>query len=138
VFWCLVRHTHPTLPLFPLSILTCAGHDGRAGCAAIYIAPESRASFDFTALAQFCRKRLPKYAVPVFLRLLGELSPMHNQKQNKVPLREEGVDVEKIVAKSGKEGGSVDELMWLRPGEEGYRAFGRREWDALVAETAKL
>ena len=103
------------------------GHDGRAGCAAIYIRPEQRANFDYAGLAAHARQRLPRYAVPVFLRLVQVQSPMHNNKQNKVPLRKEGVDLNKIATGDAKN----DEILWLQPGTDTYRPFTQREWQGL-------
>ncbi|KAK6599671.1 AMP-binding enzyme [Botrytis cinerea] len=51
------------------------------------------------------RKHLPKYAVPVFLRIVKEMVPIHNNKQNKTPLREQGVDHDKVKAD--------DKLLWI-------------------------
>jgi len=78
--------------------------------------------------------RLPKYAVPVFLRVVSEMSPMHNNKQNKVPLRQEGVDLDKIAKGTSKS----DTLMWLRPGAKTYETFGGAEYGMLEGEKAKL
>ncbi|PYH48126.1 putative very-long-chain acyl-CoA synthetase family protein (CefD1) [Aspergillus saccharolyticus JOP 1030-1] len=114
-------------------------HDGRAGCAALQLTPEAAAkgeSLDLTALARFARARLPRYAVPVFLRLVTQTSHIHNHKQNKVPLREEGVEPAKLG--THVVGGQNDQLYWLPPGAEGYVPFGEREWKQLVGGTAKL
>lgn len=111
------------------------GHDGRAGCAAVYIAPEQRAGFNWAGLLAHARKGLPRYAVPVFLRLIQKQTAMHNNKQNKVPLRKEGVEHEKI--RNG-EGGREDELMWVRPGSDAYEPFNEEDWLALVAGKARL
>lgn len=79
------------------------GHDGRAGCAAIYIDPAHRSTFDFNGLLQHCRAKLPKYAVPVFIRVLNAITTMHNNKQNKVPLRNDGCDLRKLIERTDKE-----------------------------------
>lgn len=76
------------------------------------------------------RKSLPRYAVPVFLRIVAEMTPIHNNKQNKVPLREEGVDPERV--KAG------DEILWVSTGGKTYVPFGRKEWDGLVGGAARL
>ncbi|KAK3671484.1 hypothetical protein LTR78_008583 [Recurvomyces mirabilis] len=110
-------------------------HDGRAGCAAIYIRPEDRASFNWKGLLDHARLGLPKYAVPVFLRVLERQSPMHNNKQNKVPLRKEGVDVRKI--REG-EAGRGDVIFWVRGGGERYEEFGEGDYAMLVEGKARL
>ncbi|KAF4549909.1 AMP-binding enzyme-like protein 25 [Elsinoe fawcettii] len=111
-------------------------HDGRAGCAALYIDPSARATFDYAALLAHCRKQLPKYAVPLFIRLIEEQNLGHNNKQNKVPLRNEGVDPVKI-----REGtaGPKDTIMWVPSGKhDAYSEFTEREWSAVVGGRVRL
>ncbi|KAH0555985.1 hypothetical protein GP486_006073 [Trichoglossum hirsutum] len=106
-------------------------HDGRAGCAAIYIDPAKRDGFDWAGLLQYAREKLPGYAVPIFVRVVRELRPSHNFKQLKVPLRNEGVDP----VKAEKNG---DRLMWVKPGGSTYEHFGLVEWNELDRGRAKL
>lgn len=108
-------------------------HDGRAGCAAVYVRPEERAGFDWSGLLAHARKGLPKYAVPVFLRVIKAPTTMHNNKQNKVPLRKEGVDFEKI--RNG-EAGREDELMWVKG--DTYVPFGEGDLEAIRDGKARL
>lgn len=109
------------------------GYEGRAGCAAIY-PDSSKAPLDFTALHKHLKQALPRYAVPVFLRIQGAVKAMHNQKQNKVPLRNEGVEPAKVNA--GQD--SQDILLWCPPGRNGYTHFGQEEWDAIAKGRARL
>ncbi|KAG9519435.1 acetyl-CoA synthetase-like protein, partial [Aureobasidium melanogenum] len=113
------------------------GHDGRACCAAVYVEPADRASFDFKAFLAHSQKLLPKYAVPLFLRFVqdDQAHAMHNNKQNKTQLRREGVDLEKI---SNGTAGSKDTLYWLPPKGNTYEPFGEAEWHSIVAGKAKL
>ncbi|KAI9837202.1 MAG: hypothetical protein M1837_003081, partial [Sclerophora amabilis] len=107
------------------------GHEGRAGCAALYIEPGEREKFNYQGLLRHAQRKLPDYAVPVFLRIVGSLSPMHNNKQNKVPLRDEGVDPQKV--QNGRTG---DVMLWIvkegggRPGST-VEPFGESEWRKL-------
>lgn len=110
-------------------------HDGRAGCAAIYIAPEQLASFDYAGLLSHARKSLPKYAVPVFLRVLKSQSLMHNNKQNKVPLRKEGVDP--VLIANG-DAGPADSIYWAPAKSHTYEPFGQAEWDSVTGGKSKL
>lgn len=65
-------------------------HDGRAGCAAI---PASAAAdLDLVALAEHARKTLPKYSIPLFLRIVPTMEQTGTAKQLKVALRNEGID----------------------------------------------
>lgn len=93
-------------------------HEGRAGCAAVQIIDQT-GGLDFRQLAQFARQKLPKYAVPVFVRLVQGASHVHNHKQNKVPLRDEGVDMHRV----------NDQIWWLQ--DEGYAPFTKEDWEAI-------
>ncbi|KAF2873267.1 hypothetical protein BDV95DRAFT_569267 [Massariosphaeria phaeospora] len=126
------------------------GHDGRAGCAAIYIDPAHQATFDFNALLAHARQKLPKYAVPVFIRVLSSITTMHNNKQNKVPLRNDGIDLRKLQERTDKEtqekGLSKEEvkydtMLWCPASlsttkgavldDKGYVPYTMADWDAL-------
>lgn len=78
------------------------------------------------------RTQLPKYAVPVFIRIVQEMTPIHNNKQNKVPLREEGVDPAKV-----KHG---DRVLWIEKKGKGdsYVDFQPDDWESLSAGKAQL
>lgn len=109
-------------------------HEGRAGCAAIGIS--SAEGIDWKEFTVFVRSKLPRYAVPVFLRVVGGLRHTHNNKQDKVPLREEGVDPMMKGTKSAA--GADDRVLWLKPGSDAYVDFGKKEWDALVSQDVRL
>lgn len=114
-------------------------HEGRAGCAALTIAPEQRKAFDWRGLAAYARKRLPKYAVPVFARVLtGEVggAASHTNKQDKNALRTEGVDPSKKGSKVA--GGEGDDIYWINPKSDRYVHFEDEDWRNLVGGTAKL
>ncbi|KAL3477214.1 hypothetical protein BJX99DRAFT_269974 [Aspergillus californicus] len=115
--------------------VTVPHHEGRAGCAAIQLRAGSTDT-DIKDLAGFLRTRLPKYAVPVFLRVVVNSTHTDNHKQGKVALREEGVDPAKIGAKVKE--GKDDRFFWLPPGEEGYRPFHGEEWKGIVDNTVRL
>lgn len=114
-------------------------HDGRAGCAAIVfknqahaadpsdIVPEpSPATLD--SLASHVLANLPKFAVPLFLRVTHEVQTTGNNKPQKHILRTEGVDPSRVSAK--------DRLYWLQ-GDK-YVPFERKDWDRLNAGQVKL
>lgn len=117
-------------------LLIATAHDGRAGCAALYIDPAQRATFDYTALLAHARKSLPKYAVPMFLRVIEEQELGHNNKQNKVPLRNEGVDPEKI--RNGKAGPKDVVLFSPSQASSTYEKFGEAEWRGIVEGRVRL
>ncbi|KAL2830345.1 hypothetical protein BDW59DRAFT_158674 [Aspergillus cavernicola] len=115
--------------------VTVPHHEGRAGCAAIQLRPGS-SDADLNDLARFVRARLPKYAVPVFLRIVENSTHTDNHKQGKVGLREEGVDPAKLGTKVKE--GKDDRFFWLSPGEETYRPFNKGEWKGVVEGTVRL
>ncbi|KAK7183773.1 hypothetical protein DPSP01_004404 [Paraphaeosphaeria sporulosa] len=133
------------------------GHDGRAGCAAIYIDPALLPKFDFNALLEHARAKLPKYAVPVFLRVLNDITTMHNNKQNKVPLRNDGIDLRKLQerkdtesAKAGLATDSIkyDTIYWNPSAlnnvkgaggdNDGFVVYTMEDWDNLNRTLPKI
>jgi len=116
--------------------------DGRAGCAAIVMVDgTNEETFNFQGLAQHAIGTLPRYAVPIFLRVVKELSYTGTMKVQKGKLRSEGVDLEAI--QQGKEtgeggGGKEDKMYWLPPGASCYVPFGRKEWDELRGGKVRL
>lgn len=118
-------------------------HEGRAGCAALFVEDDKKDSFDYGALLRFARKRLPKYAVPVFIRVVGRSSHIHNLKQNKVPLRKEGVDPQKRGTETEKGEGKEDVVLWLAGGgkgneKDGYAEFTDEGWRRLESGETRL
>ncbi|KAL2268220.1 hypothetical protein VTJ83DRAFT_3066 [Remersonia thermophila] len=115
-------------------------HEGRAGCAAVVLddALLARDPADgalvptadtLASLARFARQGLPRYALPLFLRVVrdGALHTTGTNKQQKHALRSEGVDP----AKTG-----ADAVFWLRG--DTYVRFGEADWKALVGGGVKL
>jgi fatty-acyl-CoA synthase len=68
------------------------GADGKAGMAAL----ETDASFDPAGLPSHLKTRLPDYARPIFLRLVGALALTETFKQKKSDLAAEGFDPSRI------------------------------------------
>lgn len=103
------------------------GHDGRAGCAAI---PADYASqLDFKQLADAARKSLPKYAVPIFLRIVPKMESTGTVKQQKVALRNEGIYHDKVKG---------DALYWLPPNADKYLPFTAEDLKSIEAGKIKL
>ncbi|MCJ1401650.1 hypothetical protein MMC11_004867 [Xylographa trunciseda] len=115
------------------------GHEGRAGCAALDLEALTKDAFDWKAFTKYVRTRLPRYTVPVFIRVVeggvGSMSS-HNSKQNKVPLRQEGIDPQLRGTKV--DGGQRDQMYWLAPKAEEYVPFTEQDWETLVAGQARL
>jgi hypothetical protein len=67
--------------------------------------------------------------VPVFLRIIRVGSNTDNQKQNKGPLRLEGIDIDKYGEKVPN--GQHDVVMWAKPGANTYVRFTLEDLQAL-------
>ncbi|KAI9809341.1 MAG: hypothetical protein M1825_002633 [Sarcosagium campestre] len=109
------------------------GHEGRAGCAALFIEHDKRDLFDYAALLAHASANLPLYAVPVFIRVVTHMSHIHNLKQDKVQLRRQGINPTEVSLEG-------DRLLWRPPGghKTGYVEFGEEDWKAVVAGKARL
>ena len=116
-------------------------HEGRAGCAAIVFhgnaLPEGVVASErvpepspaiLDSLATYIQANLPKYAVPVFLRLTSQMQSTGNNKQQKHALRKEGVDPALI--------SQGDRIYWLRDGK--YVPFEETDWSTLNAGQVRL
>lgn len=66
------------------------GHEGRAGMAALVLHGEAK--FDPAAFWEFATGRLPRYAAPLFLRLMDTPDMTGNYKLRKVDLQKQGYD----------------------------------------------
>ncbi|KAL8725278.1 MAG: hypothetical protein Q9181_006470 [Wetmoreana brouardii] len=105
-------------------------HEGRAGCATIMFDDGGNVGQKvMDSLAAHVRGNLPRYAVPLFLRVTTSMQATGTNKQQKHMLRTEGVDPDKIRD-------SGDQLFWLKEGT--YRAFDGNDWKVLEAGRVKL
>lgn len=102
-------------------------HDGRAGCAAVLLEGGVANDEFLESFGKHATQRLPKYSVPVFLRVVAEHQSTGNNKQQKAALRSEGVDPERV-------GG--ERIYWLKEGK--YVQFGEEDWKRLSAGRVKL
>ncbi len=108
--------------------------DGRCGCAMIVPQPPATPdTLDLASLAQHVIARLPRYAVPLFLRVTPQLSYTGTFKIQKGQAKREGVDLDLIEA-----AGSQDRLYWLPPGSQSYVPYCRSDWEALKQGKVKL
>lgn len=122
--------SHPAVKEANVYGVELPNHDGRAGCAAIGLVDGKTLDEGLRRdLARQVKQRLPRYAVPLFLRQMKELEVTGTMKHQKVALRNDGVDPAKTHS---------DQLFWLQPGSEAYEPFGKSEWSRLVSGSAKL
>lgn len=103
-------------------------HDGRAGCAAILLRADINQAL-LNELATHASKTLPKYAIPIFLRIVREIQATGNNKQQKHLLRVQGVEPKKV-----QEDG--DKVFWLKGGS--YVEFEQSDWESLEAGRTQL
>ncbi|EGP91248.1 unnamed protein product [Zymoseptoria tritici ST99CH_1A5] len=122
--------SHPALHEANVYGVQLPNHDGRAGCGAIGLHEGHSLDGPLGAqLADHVRRRLPKYAVPLFLRVQKAFEVTGTLKHQKVALRNQGVDPSKT---------EEDELFWLSPGSNKYERFGKAEWERIQGGSAKL
>lgn len=69
-------------------------HDGRAGMAAIVL--KQGVTIDFKDLYHFLHQRLPKYAIPLFIRFIPAMEITGTFKHQKVHFRNQGIDLTQI------------------------------------------
>jgi acyl-CoA synthetase (AMP-forming)/AMP-acid ligase II len=101
-------------------------HDGRAGCVALVLAEEPSEKL-LSSLAAHALATLPRFAVPLFVRLTKEMQTTGTNKQQKHVLRSQGVDPSKT---------GDDEVFWLKG--ETYVRFGRKDWEKLRGGEVRL
>lgn len=107
-------------------------HDGRAGCSAVFLSGEPTPE-TMRSLAEHVRSSLPKYARPLFLRVMGGevgsgAQMTGTNKQQKHVLREAGV--------KPSEDPALGTVYWLT--EDTYAPFVDEDWRALDAGKVKL
>ena len=122
-----VLGNHPAVTDHNIYGVELPGHDGRAGCAATVLDREVDNKL-LASIADHVHQQLPKYAVPVFLRVTKEIQATGNNKQQKHILRNQGVHPEKVDPE--------DKLYWLRGGT--YVEFQLKDWGAIEAGQVKL
>ncbi|KAL2136993.1 hypothetical protein VTI74DRAFT_11175 [Chaetomium olivicolor] len=120
---------HPAVQEANVYGVQLPNHDGRAGCVAIVLDTPQATPEVLASLAAHARERLPRYAVPLFLRLLKEVGMQNTgtNKQQKHLLRQQGIDPANV---------DGDALFWLKEGT--YVPFGPRDWKALEQGAVKL
>jgi hypothetical protein len=90
----------------------------------------SGATLDLKRLCDHAHEHLPKYAVPVYVRLAKEMQSTTNNKQTKVLVRNEGIEAAKF--------SNGDQLYWLQSRDTGYVPFSDIHLESLKSGKAKL
>lgn len=133
-----VLGAHPEVHEANVYGVALPNHDGRAGCAAVLFRQQIERGNTSTVvdiptqtldnLAAYVLKHLPRYAAPLFLRVMPEMQGTGNNKQQKHVLRAEGVDPSAIPSR--------DRLYWLKGNR--YVPFEQSDWDLLKGGQVKL
>ena len=124
-----VMGMHPAISEANVYGVELPHHDGRAGCAAITLHGGVEPSAELMRdLAAHATRGLPKFAVPVFLRVTRELEATGNNKQQKQTLRVQGVDPQKV--------DSGDTLYWLQGGT--YKKYEAGNWESIRRGEVRL
>jgi acyl-CoA synthetase (AMP-forming)/AMP-acid ligase II len=121
---------HPAISEANVYGISLPHHDGRAGCAAIVL---KTGVVDVPAdilgsLATHVVGNLPRYALPLFLRVTTELEKTGNNKQPKHILRDQGIDPTKV--------SPDDRIYWLQG--DNYVPFALEDWQKLSAAQVRL
>lgn len=128
-----VMGLHPSVHEANVYGVQLPNHDGRAGCAAVTFDSGSPSKETLQALVGHLRASLPKYAVPLFVKVVEEVGTATQttgtNKQQKVSLRAAGV-------KPVDDDGEILEMYWLKG--DTYVPFGKSEWQSLENGQAKL
>lgn len=111
--------------------------DGRAGCAAIMLMGATE-SFDFAGLAEHALKSLPRYAVPLFVRIVDTFEMTGTMKVQKGTLKAEGIELEKIKVAANEKRKAADAMYYLPPGKKVYVPFKEKDLLEIRAGKVKL
>lgn len=134
-----VLGAHPDVHEANVYGVALPNHDGRAGCAAIVFNQQiasgntsgpalEPSSATLHSLAVHTLKNLPRFAAPLFIRVMPEMVSTGNNKQQKHVLRTEGVDVSQV--------SQNDRLYWLQ--DDTYVPFAQKDWDRLNGGQVRL
>ncbi|CAL1285537.1 unnamed protein product [Larinioides sclopetarius] len=99
--------------------------EGRAGMAAIQVGPKS---VNFSELYQNLSKRLPPYAIPLFLRLSKQVEETGTYKLRKVTYQKEGFNPEEV----------PDPLFFLDTKQKTYVPLSKELYSDIVAGKLRL
>ena len=100
------------------------GCEGRAGMAAFSL--EDPNSFDWQAFSAYVDKSLPKYARPLFIRIIQEMDTTGTFKLKKNDLRNEAFDISKV----------TDPIYCLKPNSSNYEALDNEWLQTINSEQA--
>jgi len=90
---------------------------------------EEGAAFEAQKFTLHCQTGLPQYAMPVFIRALGEdIHLTATFKHQKAEYRAQGCDPRQV----------HDRMWWLNPTSRLYEPYGPEEYEAIESGRVKL
>jgi len=84
---------------------------------------------DWKGFATYLIGTLPRYAVPIFIRVVANLEYTGTMKLQKGRMRADGVDPSKMGA---------DKMWWLPIGATQYVPFTEKDWQGLGDRSVRL
>ncbi len=100
--------------------------DGKAGMICMKL--EDNKSLDTDLFSQFIVKNLPKYSIPIFIRIKDELEFTGTHKLRKVNLRKQGYDINSV----------KDQLYFWDSRSSQYKIFEREQYQNLMSGKFKF
>ena len=100
------------------------GCEGRAGMAAFSL--EDPENFNWGEFSKYVEENLPKYARPIFIRIIQEMDTTGTFKLKKNELRNDGFDLDKV----------ADKLYCLKPSSNAYEALDQDWFNKINTEKA--
>ena len=100
------------------------GCEGRAGMAAFSL--EDASSFDWNAFSEHVDNSLPKYARPLFIRIIEEMDTTGTFKLKKNDLRNEAFNIDKM----------SDQIYCLKPNSSNYEVLDQEWLQTINSEQA--
>ena len=100
------------------------GCEGRAGMAAFSL--EDASSFDWQGFSNHVENSLPKYARPLFIRIIEEMDTTGTFKLKKNDLRNEAFNIDKV----------TDQIYCLKPNSSNYEVLDKEWLQTINSEQA--
>ncbi|MHA1986336.1 MAG: long-chain-acyl-CoA synthetase [Promethearchaeota archaeon] len=100
--------------------------DGKAGMICIKL--DDKKSFDTEIFSKFVMNNLPKYSIPIFIRIIDELEFTGTHKLRKVNLRKQGYDINTI----------EDQIYFWDSSSNRYKKFDKEQFQNIMNGKLKL
>ncbi|MHA2326291.1 MAG: AMP-binding protein, partial [Promethearchaeota archaeon] len=115
-----IINTYPDIEMCNVFGVEIPKHDGKAGMAAIKM--KASTTFNPVDFAGFVNDRLPKYSIPIFLRVQNEIELTGTLKLRKVKLKKQGYDIDII----------KDHIYLWNSATQYYNILTKDEYSAII------